>query len=185
MKPILPILFTENSSKKGLYDDAFPQWRIYTITHLISVNKHFTWMVIMYTALIQKTTDKTCVRKLYRYFIPDIQQTDSVPWKMNMGWVKSHRFAEIRQKFDIPEARKCLEKTLSSGRQRFPYYIQTYYKLLINQLGKDGITEICKTKYDELTAIVDKNISIRPTSNYRHTKMWKWYWMICTPNFCR
>lgn len=52
-------------------------------------------------------------------------------------------------------------KTLAlTGDKAFPYYIQTYYKLLISQLGKDGITEeLAKSKYEELTAVVDKNIS--------------------------
>jgi hypothetical protein len=56
---------------------------------------------------------------------------------------------------------KALEKTLKlTGDKAFPYYIQTYYKLLISQLGKDGITEeLAKSKYEELTAVVDKNIS--------------------------
>jgi tetratricopeptide (TPR) repeat protein len=63
---------------------------------------------------------------------------------------------------DIPEARKALEKTLAlNSKNPFPYYIQTYFKLLVNQLGKDpAVTEeIVKAKYDELTAIIDKNIA--------------------------
>lgn len=148
--------------KKGLYDDAFPQWRNMYNNAPAFRKQTFTDGAVMYTTLIQKTTDNDLRQKyidtLFQIYNKQIQCHGADEYVMGK---KAIDLLKYGKNSDIPEARKCLEKTLElSGNNAFPYYIQTYYKLLINQLGKDGITEdLAKTKYDELTAIVDKNIS--------------------------
>ncbi len=152
--------------KKGMYDDAFPQWKNMYNNAPGFRKQTFLDGVVMYTSLIQKTTDNTLrqtyIDTLFQIYNKQIQchgEDEYVLGKKAIDLLKYGKNA------DIPEARKCLEKTLAiTGNNAFPYYIQTYYKLLISQLGKDGITEdFVKAKYDELTVVIDKNIS-NPTN---------------------
>lgn len=148
--------------KKGLYDDAFPFWkRMYNDAPAFR-KQTFLDGVVMYTALIQKSTDnalrQTYVDTLFQVYNKQIQchgEDEYVLGKKAIDLLKYGKNA------DIPEARKALEKTLAlTGNKAFPYYIQTYFKLLISQLGKDGITaDFVKGKYDELSAVLDKNIA--------------------------
>ncbi|HRH56217.1 MAG TPA: tetratricopeptide repeat protein [Chitinophagales bacterium] len=148
--------------KKGMYDDAFPQWKNMYNNAPGFRKQTFLDGVVMYTSLIQKTTDnslrQTYIDTLFQIYNKQIQchgEDEYVLGKKAIDLLKYGKNA------DIPEARKCLEKTLAlTGNKAFPYYIQTYYKLLINQIGKDGITaDFVIGKYDELSAIVDKNIA--------------------------
>ena len=148
--------------KKGLYEDAYPQWKNMYNNAPGFRKQTFMDGVVMYTAFIQKTTDNAVrqqyIDTLFQIYNKQIQchgEDEYVLGKKAIDLLKYGKNA------DIPEARKSLEKTLAlTGDKAFPYYIQTYYKLLISQLGKDGITEeLAKSKYEELTAVVDKNIS--------------------------
>ncbi|MFN8295475.1 MAG: hypothetical protein U0T69_04730 [Chitinophagales bacterium] len=148
--------------KKGMYDDAFPQWKNMYNNAPGFRKQTFLDGEVMYTSLIQKTTDnslrQTYIDTLFQIYNKQIQchgEDEYVLGKKAIDLLKYGKNA------DIPEARKALEKTLAlTGNKAFPYYIQTYYKLLINQIGKDGITaDFVIGKYDELSAIVDKNIA--------------------------
>ncbi len=148
--------------KKGLYTDALPQWKnIYNNAPGFR-KQPFLDGAIMYTNLIQSATNndlrESYVDTLFQIYNKQIRchgEDEYVLGKKAIDLLKYGKNA------DIPEARRCLEKTLLlTGDKAFPYYIQTYYKLLINQQGKDGITEeFVKGKYDELSAVIDKNIS--------------------------
>ncbi|MBK9793512.1 MAG: hypothetical protein IPP60_10520 [Sphingobacteriales bacterium] len=148
--------------KKGLYDDAFPQWRNMYNNAPGFRKQTFMDGVIMYTSLIQKATDKTLrqnyIDTLFQVYNKQIQCHGEDEYVLGK---KAIDLLKYGKNTDIPEALKALEKTLAiTGDKAFPYYIQTYYKVLINQLGKDGITtEFAVNKYDELSAIIDKNIS--------------------------
>lgn len=148
--------------KKGLYADAYPSWKkIYDQAPGFRQQTFYDG-ITMYTDFIQKTTDNDLRQKyvdtLFQIYNKSVQchgEGEYILGKKAIDLLKYGKNA------DIPEARRALEKTLAlSGNKAFPYYIQTYYKLLISQIGKDGITEdFVKAKYDELTAVVDKNIS--------------------------
>lgn len=148
--------------KKGMYDDAFPQWKNMYNNAPGFRKQTFLDGVVMYTSLIQKTTDnslrQTYIDTLFQIYNKQIQCHGEDEYVLGK---KAIDLLKYGKNTDIPEARKCLEKTLAlTGNKAFPYYIQTYYKLLINQIGKDGITaDFVIGKYDELSAIVDKNIA--------------------------
>ncbi len=148
--------------KKGLYSDAFQQWKNMYENAPGFRKQTFLDGAVMYTALIQKTTDNTLrqnyVDTLFQIYNKQIQcfgEDEYVLGKRSIDLLKYGKNA------DIPQVRKDLEKTLQlTGDNAFPYYIQTYFKLLVNQIGRDGITaDFVKGKYDELSKIVDKNIS--------------------------
>jgi hypothetical protein len=148
--------------KKGLYDDAFPQWRNMYLNAPGFRKQTFLDGAVMYTAIIQKTTDnalrQSYIDTLFQIYNKQIQCHGEDEYVLGK---KAIDLLKYGKNSDIPEARKSLEKTLAlTGDKAFPYYIQTYFKLLISQLGKDGITEdFVKGKYDELTAVADKNIA--------------------------
>lgn len=148
--------------KKGMYDDAFPQWKNMYNNAPGFRKQTFLDGAVMYTSLIQKSTDNTLrqnyIDTLFQIYNKQIQCHGEDEYVLGK---KAIDLLKYGKNSDIPEARKCLEKTLAlTGNKAFPYYIQTYYKLLINQIGKDGITaDFVIGKYDELSAIVDKNIA--------------------------
>ena len=148
--------------KKGLYEDAFPQWKNMYNNAPGFRKQTFIDGAVMYTAFIQKTTDNNLRQKyidtLFQVYDKQIKchgEDEYVLGKKAIDLLKYGKNA------DIPAARSALEKTLQlTGDKAFPYYIQTYFKLLINQLGKDGITEdFVKGKYDQLSIVIDKNIA--------------------------
>ena len=148
--------------KKNLFTEAFPQWRnVYTNAPGFRQQTFYDGAA-MYTALIQKTTDNDLHQKyvdtLFQIYNKAIQcygESEYILGKKGIDLLKYGKNS------DIPEARIALEKTLKiSGDNAYPYYIQTYFKLLVNQVGKDDITpEYVKGKYTELSALVDKNIA--------------------------
>ncbi|MBK9330736.1 MAG: hypothetical protein IPM95_15875 [Sphingobacteriales bacterium] len=148
--------------KKNLYGDAFPQWRNMYANAPGFRKQTFIDGGVMYTNLIQTTTDNT-LRQQYidtLFMIYDNQikchgEDEYVLGKKAIDLLKYGKNA------DIPQARKFLEQSIQiSGDKAFPYYIQTYFKLLINQNGVGDITpDFIKLKYDELTAVIDKNIA--------------------------
>lgn len=111
---------------------------------------------------MQKTKDKDLLQKyadtLFQIYKKDTQCFGETEYMLGRKGIDLLKYGKDT---DIPEARRALEKTIKlSGNKAYPYYIQTYFKILINQLGKDGVTEdFVKGKYDELSAVLDKNIA--------------------------
>lgn len=148
--------------KKNLYEDAYSQWKNMYNNAPGFRKQTFLDGAVMYTSFIQKTTDNTLrqnyIDTLFQIYNKQIQcfgEDEYVLGKKAIDLLKYGKNA------DIPAARIALEKTLKiTGDNAFPYYIQTYFKLLVNQVGRDGITtDFVKGKYDELSAVVDKNIA--------------------------
>lgn len=149
--------------KKGLYDEAYTQWKnIFDNAPGFRVQT-FIDGTLMYEAFIQKTTDKDLRKK----FIDTLFQVYEKQEKCHgdneyLLGTKSIALLKYGTNADIPKARVALERMFAlNSKNPYPYYIQTYFKLLDNQKGKDpAITDdYFKTKYDEMTAIVDKNIA--------------------------
>jgi tetratricopeptide (TPR) repeat protein len=148
--------------KKNLISEAYPYWKkIYDNAPGFRQQTYYDG-ISMYSDLVQKTTDESLRQKyvdtLFQVYTKAIQcygETEYIIGKKGIDLLKYGKNS------DIPEARKCLEKTLKlSGDNAYPYYIQTYFKLLVNQIGKDGITEdYVIQKHAELSKIVDKNIA--------------------------
>jgi hypothetical protein len=148
--------------KKNLFTEAFPHWRnVYNNAPGFRQQTYYDGAA-MYTDLIQKTIDNDLRQKyvdtLFQIYNKAIQcygESEYILGKKGIDLLK------YGKNTDIPEARIALEKTLKlTGDNAYPYYIQTYFKLLVNQVGKDDITaDYVKTKYNELSALVDKNIS--------------------------
>lgn len=149
--------------KKNLYSEGYDQWKNMYNNAPAFRNQTFIDGVAMYTHFIQNTTDAT-LRQNYIDTLFQVykKQEECIGDNEYMLGKKAIDLLKYGKNADIPEARVALEKTLKlSGDKAFPYYIQTYFKLLINQLGKDAaVTEdLVKAKYDELTVVVDKNIA--------------------------
>lgn len=149
--------------KKELYSDAYPQWKNMYLNAPGFRKQTFLDGEAMYTAFIQKTTDKSLQKNyidtLFQLYIKQIQCHGEDEYVMGKKAIDLLKYGTDA---DIPEARKALEKVFAlNPKTPFPYYVQTYFKLLINQIGKDPVvTEAyVKTKYDELTAVLDKNIA--------------------------
>jgi len=148
--------------KKNLFTEAFPHWKnIYNNAPGFRQQTYYDGAA-MYTDFIQKTTDNDLRQKyvdtlfqIYNKAIQCFGESEYILGKKGIDLLK------YGKNTDIPEARVCLEKTLKlSGDNAYPYYIQTYFKLLVNQIGKDGITEdFVMAKYADLTKVVDKNIA--------------------------
>ncbi|MCB0507000.1 MAG: hypothetical protein KDD21_01745 [Bacteroidetes bacterium] len=154
--------------KKGLYSDAFPFWKKMYDQAPGFRQQTFYDGLTLYTDYIQKTEDKDLRQKyvdtLFMIYNKDIEcfgESEYILGKKGIDLLKYGKNA------DIPEARDALEKTIALSKGHpFPYYVQTYFKLLVNQVGKDSITPLLvKLKYDELSAIVDKNIA-DPNNKY-------------------
>lgn len=148
--------------KKGLIADAYPFWRkIYTHAPKFRQQTFYDG-ISMYGDLVQNTKDaalkQNYIDTLFQVYNKALECHGDIEYILGK---KAIDLLKYGKNADIPEARVALEKTLKlSGNKAFPYYIQTYFKLLISQNGKDGITEdFIKTKYEELTKIVDKNIA--------------------------
>lgn len=146
--------------KKNLYAEALPFWRI--IFEKAPAFRAQTMMdgEVMFSSLIQNTPDKA-LKEAYvdtLFLIYDKR-------------IECHGFADfvtgkkavdlLKYRSDYKGARVLLEKSLAlSGNNAYPWVIQTYYKLLINQIGNDGITaDLAINKYDELSKILDLNIA--------------------------
>ena len=148
--------------KKNLFDQALPHWKnIYNNAPLFR-RQTFYDGAAMYTAIIQKTTDNDLREKyidtlfqIYNKAIACHGDDEYILGKKGIDLLKYGKNS------DIPEARIALEKTLKiTGDNAFPFYIQTYFKLLINQYERNVVTaDEVKAKYAELTAVVDKNIA--------------------------
>lgn len=148
--------------KKNLYSEAYTHWKnIYNNAPGFR-KQTFLDGGVMYTALIQNTTDNDLRQKyvdtLFQIYNKQIQCHGEDEYVLGK---KAIDLLKYGKNSDIPEARKALEKSLKiTGDNAFPYYIQTYFKLLVTQVGKDDVTaDFVKGKYTELSAIVDKNIS--------------------------
>lgn len=148
--------------KKNLISEAYPYWKkIYDNAPGFRQQTYYDG-ISMYSDLVQKTTDESLHQKyvdtlfqIYNKAIQCFGETEYILGKKGIDLLKYGKNS------DIPEARKYLEKTLKlSGDNAYPYYIQTYFKLLVNQNGKDGITDdYIGEKYAELSKVVDKNIA--------------------------
>lgn len=154
--------------KKGLYSDAYAQWKNMYDNAPGFRQQTFFDGITMYTDFIQKTTDETLHKKyvdtlfmIYNKYAQCYGDNDYILGKKAIDLLKYGTNA------DIPEARIALEKTLTlTGDNAFPYYIQTYFKILINQYERNVVTaDFVKSKYEELSAVVDKNIA-QPTGKY-------------------
>ena len=148
--------------KKQLYNDAFPYWRI--IYNQAPAFRLQTMMdgELLYTNLIQNTTDAALKDKyvdtlmmIYDKRMQCHGQTDYVLGKKAVDQLKYKGGSGIK------DARANFEKSLQlSGDNAYPFVIQTYFKLLVNQLGREDITtDFVKGKYESLSAILDKNIA--------------------------
>lgn len=148
--------------KKNLYNDAFPQWRNVYNNAPGFRKQTFIDGEAMYTSLIQNTNDNNLRQKyidtLFIIYDKQIQCHGEDEYVLGK---KAIDLLKYGTNSDIKTARICLEKTLKlSGDNPFPYYIQTYFKLLVNQVGKEGITsDFVKDKYTELSVVIDKNIA--------------------------
>lgn len=150
------------SFKQGLYADALPQWRNMFLkapgfrkqTHLDGIT--------MYSALIQKENDKTLrqayIDTLFQIYNKQIECFGEDEYVLGK---KAMDLQKYGKNTDLPEVLSLLEKYIKiTGEKAFYYYVQTYFKVLVNQVGKNGITEeYAINKYDEITTIVDKNIA--------------------------
>jgi tetratricopeptide (TPR) repeat protein len=148
--------------KKQLYADALPYWRI--IFNSAPGFRVQTMMdgEVMFTNLIQNTTDAAQKDKyadtlmmIYDKRIECHGLADYVLGKKAVDQLKYKGGSGIK------DARANFEKSLQiSGDNAYPFVIQTYFKLLINQIGRDDITaDFVKGKYESLSKILDKNIA--------------------------
>lgn len=161
-KTTVPYSIYREYFKKGLIADAYPFWKkLYTQAPKFRQQTFYDG-ISMYEDWIQNTNDATLkqnyVDTLFQVYAKAIEchgDNEYILGKKAIDLLKYGKNA------DIPEARIALEKTLKlSGNKAFPYYIQTYFKLLVSQNGRDGITEdFIKTKYDELNKVLDINIA--------------------------
>ncbi|HQV77180.1 MAG TPA: tetratricopeptide repeat protein [Chitinophagales bacterium] len=154
--------------KKELYSEAYPSWKkIYEQAPGFRQQTFYDG-ITYYSDLIQKTTDNSLrqnyIDTLFAVYNKGIGCHGENAYILGKQGIDLLKYGKNT---DIPQARIALEKNLNlTGDDAFPYYIQTYFKLLISQLGKDGITEeFVVSKYDELSVIVDKNIA-KPNSKY-------------------
>ena len=154
--------------KKELYSEAYPSWKkIYEQAPGFRQQTFYDG-ITYYSDLIQKTTDNSLrqnyIDTLFAVYNKGIGCHGENAYILGKQGIDLLKYGKNT---DIPQARIALEKNLNlTGDDEFPYYIQTYFKLLISQLGKDGITEeFVVSKYDELSVIVDKNIA-KPNSKY-------------------
>lgn len=148
--------------KKNLYSDAYPFWKNIYQNAPVFRKQTFYDGADMYVSFIQKASD-TASRQLftdtlfsiYDKYFQCFGEDAFMLGKQSMDLLKYGKDA------DIPRARRSLEKNIQlSGDNTFYYYLQTYFKLLVNQLGKDGITtELVKQKYTDLSGIIDRNIA--------------------------
>ena len=147
--------------KKGLYSDAYSQWKNMYDKAPGFRNQTFIDGSVMYESFIQKAPNEE-VRQKYVDTLFQIYKKQSechAPDEYLLG-KKSVDLLKYGKNADIPEARKALEKMFEiNPKNPYPYYIQTYYKLLINQLGKDPVVteDYVKAKYEALSAMIDKN----------------------------
>jgi tetratricopeptide (TPR) repeat protein len=146
--------------KKNLYAEALPQWRI--IFEKAPAFRAQTFMdgEVMFTSLVQNTTDKALKEKYIDtlFLIYDKR-------------AECHGFADyvygkkavdlIKYRNDIKGALPILEKSLAlGGNNAYPFVIQTYYKVLANQLGRtEADLDLLIKKHEDLTKIVDYNIA--------------------------
>ena len=146
--------------KKNLYADALPYWRI--IFEKAPGFRVQTFMdgEVMFSNLIQNTADKALKDKyidtLFMIYDKRIECHGLADYVLGKKAIDM-----IKYRNDIKGARPVLEKSLAlGGNNAYPFVIQTYFKLLVNQLGNDGITpELAISKYDDLSKILDYNIS--------------------------
>lgn len=148
--------------KKQLYNDAFPYWRqIFNGAPAFRLQTMLDGEVL-YTNLIQSTTDEALKDKfedtlmmIYDKRMECHGQADYVLGKKAVDQLK------YKGNSGIKDARVNFEKSLQiSGDNAYPFVIQTYFKLLVNQIGHDDITvDFVKGKYDMLSAILDRNIA--------------------------
>ncbi len=148
--------------KKNLISEAYPYWKqIYTKAPLFRLQTMMDGEAI-YTKFIQDATDKSLKEKyadtlfaLYDKRIQCFGQEDYVLGKKAIDALK------YKGNTAIPDARAWFEKSLKiSGATPYPFVVQTYFKLLVNQVGNGDITtEFVKGKYDELSVLVDKGIA--------------------------
>ncbi len=148
--------------KKNLYNEAYPEW-LNMYTNAPGFRKQvLTDGTTMFGNKIQNTTDKELRQKyidtLFQIYAKQIQcygEDEFVLGKKAVDLIKYGKDS------DVPEAIKLLERTLQlSGDKAAPYYIQTYFRLIVSQVGQNGITEdFVKSKYDVLSAVLDKNIA--------------------------
>ncbi len=154
--------------KKGLYSEAYPFWRqMYDQAPAFRQQTFFDG-ITYYTDLIQKTTDNS-LRQNYVDTLFDVYNK-GLKCHGDNAYILGKKGIDLLKygkNADIPEARVALEKNLAlSGTNVYPYYVQTYFKLLVSQLGKDGITEdLVMSKYEELSSLIDKNIA-NPNNKY-------------------
>ena len=127
--------------KKGLYSDAYSQWKNMYDKAPGFRNQTFIDGSVMYESFIQKAPNEE-VRQKYVDTLFQIYKKQSechAPDEYLLG-KKSVDLLKYGKNADIPEARKALEKMFEiNPKNPYPYYIQTYFKLLINQLGKDPV----------------------------------------------
>lgn len=148
--------------KKNLYTDAYPFWREIYENAPAFRKQTFYDGADFYAYYIQNAKDPAArdlytdtLFSIYTKFTQCFGDEPYMLGKQAMDLLKYGKDA------DIPLARKCLEKNIElSGDNTFYYYLQTYFKLLVNQLGKDNITDdLIKEKYDLLSGILDRNIA--------------------------
>jgi hypothetical protein len=148
--------------KKNLISDAYPHWKNIYENAPAFRKQTFIDGITMYTGFIQNTTDNDLRQKyvdtLFMIYDKQIRCHGEDEYVLGKNAIDLLKYGKNS---DIPQVRIYLEKSLKlSGNNAFPYYIQTYFKLLVNQLGQDGITaEFVKSKYEELSAVIDKNIA--------------------------
>jgi tetratricopeptide (TPR) repeat protein len=148
--------------KKSLFSEAFPYWKkIYTSAP--GFHKYtFYDGTDMYASFIQKEPDFTrkglltdTLFQIYTTYMKCFGEDAYITGKYAMDLLKYGKDA------DIPEARKYLEKNIElNGDKVYYYYIQTYFKLLLNQFDRNRASdEVIKEKYAMLSGILDRNIA--------------------------
>ncbi|QQR99035.1 MAG: hypothetical protein IPK18_05865 [Sphingobacteriales bacterium] len=145
--------------KKHDFEKAYPYWRtLYDKAPGLSSIIFYEGEEIL-KEKIEKTTDATLKAKytdtlleMYDKWIVCHGNEDFV-----LGTKKAQ--AIITYKNDVPAAKQALEKSIQIS-SRYPLAIRTYFNLLNYEYGAGQITEDALTKkYNELVAILDKNIA--------------------------
>lgn len=149
--------------KKELYSEAYPFWKkMYDIAPGFR-KQTFIDGTTMYTRFIQDTEADAVLRQnyvdtLFMIYNKQIQCHGEDEYVLGR---KAIDLLKYGKNSDIAEAGNCLEKTLKlTGDNAFPYYIQTYFKILTYQVENNAVpSEFVINKYDELSDIIDKNIA--------------------------
>jgi tetratricopeptide (TPR) repeat protein len=159
--------------KKKDFDKAYPYWR--TLYDHASGFTEFTFYQgeEILQDKIEKAKDNPAMQSAYTDTLLEMYDK----WIKCYGkedWVLGAKKApaQIQYKNDIAGAKQSLERSLQLS-NKYPVVIQTYFNLLNYEYQEKKIDEAAFTKkYEELIAILDKNIAKRDqyVSSYREAK---------------